>query len=498
MLKQTQHLRLLQRLSPQQIQLMKLIQLPIAELEQRIKEELISNPALDTLDDTDDDENIMIIDDEIDKNNELDYPDIDDEKTDIINDDDELLDEYIDEDEIPEYKLYINNTSPDDSTNIQYYDYTTKTLNDYLKEQLDYKNLSEQEYLIGEYIIGNIDDNGYLQRSIDAIVNDLLFIREINTNADEVEKVLDIIQRFDPPGIGARDLKECLLLQLEAKEHKTPEINLAIEILENYYDDFIKKHYDQIIKKANITEDQLKMAISEIQKLNPKPGNSLYQIGNSAISIIPDFIIYNNDGELELTLNNYNIPYLCTNKKYENMYQSLSKEASNDPKKKETVQFIKQKLDGARWFINALEQRQNTLYITMKTIMELQKDFFMTGDETKLKPMILKDIADKINMDISTVSRVANSKYVATPYGTFLLKHFFSDSLETKSGKEVSNKTIKAIIKDIIKNEDKSNPLTDEELTKILEEKGFKIARRTVAKYRDQLNIPVARLRKEL
>ena len=291
MLKQTQHLRLLQRLSPQQIQLMKLIQLPIAELEQRIKEELISNPALDTLDDTDDDENIMIIDDEIDKNNELDYPDIDDEKTDIINDDDELLDEYIDEDEIPEYKLYINNTSPDDSTNIQYYDYTTKTLNDYLKEQLDYKNLSEQEYLIGEYIIGNIDDNGYLQRSIDAIVNDLLFIRGINTNADEVEKVLDIIQRFDPPGIGARDLKECLLLQLEAKEHKTPEINLAIEILENYYDDFIKKHYDQIIKKANITEDQLKMAISEIQKLNPKPGNSLYQIGNSAISIIPDFII---------------------------------------------------------------------------------------------------------------------------------------------------------------------------------------------------------------
>lgn len=499
MLKQSQQLKLLQKLSPQQIQLMKLIQLPISELEQRIKEEIENNPALESMDDPDID-----ITDTDNTTNELDDIDVNEDYTtnnqdnEIIEDNyDGSIDEYLNnDDEIPGYKLYVNNSSDNETSDFQYY--SNNSLIDSLLEQLDYKNLSEKERIIGEYIIGNIDDNGYLQRSVDAIVNDLLFIRAVQTNQKEVEKVLNIIQQFDPPGIAARDLKECLLLQLKAVELKTPDILLAMEILENYYLEFTKKHYEVIMKKANITEDQLKSAISEILKLNPKPGNSQVQVGSQAMSIIPDFIITINDGQLELTLNNYNIPFLRTSKKYEKLYESLSKEPNDDPKNKETLQFIKQKIDGAKWFINALEQRQNTLYMTMKAIMEAQKDFFLTGDETRLKPMILKDIADKINMDISTVSRVANSKYVLTPYGTFLLKHFFSDSLETQSGEEVSNKKVKAILRELIENEDKSNPLTDDELTKILEEKGYKIARRTIAKYREQLNIPVARLRKEL
>ncbi len=499
MLKQSQQLRLLQKLSPQQIQLMKLIQLPISELEQRIKEELENNPALESMDDPDiditDTDNTTKELDDIDVNEDYTTNNQDNEITEDNYDDG--IDEYLNnDDEMSDYNLYINNSSDVGTSNFQYY--TNNSLIDSLIEQLDYKNLSEKERIIGEYIIGNIDDNGYLQRSVDAIVNDLLFIRAVQTDQKEVEKVLKIIQQFDPPGIAARDLKECLLLQLKATPQKTPEVLLAIEILENYYEEFTKKHYELIIKKANITEEQLKSAISEILKLNPKPGNSQAQVGSQAMSIIPDFVITINDGELELTLNNYNIPFLRTSKKYEKLYESLSRDPNDDPKKKETLQFIKQKIDGAKWFINALEQRQNTLYMTMKAIMETQKDFFLTGDETKLKPMILKDIADKINMDISTVSRVANSKYVATPYGTFLLKHFFSDSLGTQSGEEVSNKKIKAILKELIENEDKSNPLTDDELAKILEEKGYIIARRTIAKYREQLNIPVARLRKEL
>ena len=499
MLKQSQQLRLLQKLSPQQIQLMKLIQLPISELEQRIKEEIENNPALESMDDPDIDNNEQdnVINDFDEKDVIEDFNTNNQDNEIVENNYDDSVDEYLNEDDdIPDYKLYVNNSSDEDTSNFQYY--SNNSLIDSLIEQLDYKNLNEKERIIGEYIIGNIDDNGYLQRSVDAIVNDLLYIRAIQTDQKEVEKVLNIIQQFDPPGIAARNLQECLLLQLRAIPQKTPEVLLAIEILENYYEEFTKKHYDQIIKKANINEEQLKSAISEILKLNPKPGNSQAQVGNQAISIIPDFIITINDGDLELTLNNYNIPYLRTSKKYERLYDSLSKQSNDDPKRKETLQFIKQKIDGAKWFINALEQRQNTLYMTMKAIMETQKDFFLTGDDTKLKPMILKDIADKIKMDISTVSRVANSKYVATPYGTFLLKHFFSDSLETQSGEEVSNKKIKAILKELIENEDKSNPLTDDELVKILEEKGYKIARRTIAKYREQLKIPVARLRKEL
>ncbi len=329
------------------------------------------------------------------------------------------------------------------------------------------------------------------------MIDDLAFSQNLITTKEEITKVLKVVQELDPPGVGAQNLKECLLLQLKRLE-KTEPVKLAILILEKHFDEFVKKHYDKILKKARISEEELKMAMDEITSLNPKPGNSVGETERTNQYVIPDFIIQNKDGELELSLNNRYTPELRINRTYLNMLESFSDSKGNSTQKKEAMLFIKQKIDSARWFIDAIKQRQNTLYMTMKAIMDYQQEYFLEGDETLLKPMILKDIAEIVSLDISTVSRVANSKYVQTPFGTFLLKSFFSESMQTDSGEEVSTREIKKILSDCIGSEDKSRPLTDDQLTEILKEKGYNIARRTVAKYREQLKIPVARLRKEL
>jgi len=348
-------------------------------------------------------------------------------------------------------------------------------------------------------MVGNLDDSGYLTRQLEAMVDELAFLQNIDTNVKELEEVLSIIQELDPPGVGARTLRECLLIQLRRKP-ETESVRLAIYILERCFDEFSKKHYHKILKKAHTTEKKLKDAIDEILKLNPKPGGSLAETSRENQYVVPDFFIYNNDGELELVLNSRNMPELRVNKEYTEMLETFSEARARkaNQAQREAITFIKQKVDSARWFIDALRQRQNTLYIVMKAIMEHQREFFLTGDETRLKPMILKDIAEKVGLDISTVSRVANSKYVQTPYGTYLLKYFFSESLQNTEGEEVSTREVKKILEELIENEDKKNPLTDEELMDKLKEKGYIIARRTVAKYREQLGIPVARMRKEL
>jgi RNA polymerase sigma-54 factor len=411
--------------------------------------------------------------------------------------DDEFdLNDYIDADDIPSYKLTANNTSPDeDRKEIPFA--SGISFHEMVISQLGLRVLNENEYLIGLNIIGNLDDAGYLSRNLDAMVDDLAFTQNIIINIEEILNVLKIIQEFDPAGIGARNLQECLLLQLQRKDNNDKAIKLAIHIIERYFNEFTKKHYDKIIKKANITEDELKAAINEILKLNPKPGNSLSETSKTNQYILPDFIIYNNDGILELSLNTKNTPELRLNRSYLNMLEAYSENKKNK-QKKDAFMFVKQKIDSAKWFIDAIRQRQNTLYITMKAIMDYQEEYFLTGDEISLKPMILKDIAEIVNLDISTVSRVANSKYVQTPFGTFLLKTFFSESMQKENGEEVSTREIKKILSNCINIENKNKPLTDELLTGILKEKGYNIARRTVAKYREQLNIPVARLRKEL
>jgi len=489
MLSQKLQQKLLQKLSPQQILLMKLLQIPTIALEQRIKQEIEENPALE---DTDEQEEV---------DNEDLKDEISEDETEISEEYDEKDDEfdlndYINDDDIPSYKLNTNNTNPDEdrkeipfSSGISFYEM--------LISQLGLRVLNESEYLIGLNIIGNLDDAGYLSRNLDAMVDDLAFTQNITINTEEIQNVLKIIQEFDPAGIGARNLQECLLLQLQRKDNNDKAIKLAIHVIERYFNEFTKKHYDKIIKKANITEDELKAAITEILKLNPKPGNSLSETSKTNQYILPDFIIYNNDGILELSLNTKNTPELRLNRSYLNMLEAYSENKKNK-QKKDAFMFVKQKIDSAKWFIDAIRQRQNTLYITMKAIMDYQEEYFLTGDEIRLKPMILKDIAEIVNLDISTVSRVANSKYVQTPFGTFLLKTFFSESMQKENGEEVSTREIKKILSDCINIENKNKPLTDELLTGILKEKGYNIARRTVAKYREQLNIPVARLRKQL
>ena len=489
MLTQKLQQKLLQKLSPQQILLMKLLQIPTIALEQRIKQEIEENPALE---DTDEQEEV---------NNEEFKDEISEDENEISEEynekDDEFdLNDYIDDDDIPSYKLNANNTSPDeDRKEIPFA--SGISFHDMLISQLGLRVLNENEYLIGLNIIGNLDDAGYLSRNLDAMVDDLAFTQNIIINIEEILNVLKIIQEFDPVGIGARNLQECLLIQLQRKDNNDKTIKLAIHIIERYFNEFTKKHYDKIIKKANITEDELKAAINEILKLNPKPGNSLSETSKTNQYILPDFIIYNNDGILELSLNTKNAPELRLNRSYLNMLEAYS-ENKKTKQKKDAFMFVKQKIDSAKWFIDAIKQRQNTLYITMKAIMDYQEEYFLTGDETMLKPMILKDIAEIVNLDISTVSRVANSKYVQTPFGTFLLKTFFSESMQKENGEEVSTREIKKILSDCINIENKNKPLTDELLTGILKEKGYNIARRTVAKYREQLNIPVARLRKQL
>ncbi len=493
MLRQRLQQKLLQKLSPQQILLMKLLQVPANELEQRVKQEIEENPALeaDAIDNRDEE----YPGSENDETN--DTPD-GQETSEENHDDFDMEDYYKGEDEIPEYKLQTNNYSRDNehkeipfSTGISFHEL--------LKQQLGLQYLDDYKLKIGQYIIGNIDDSGYLQRSVDAIVDDLAFMQNIDAKKEEVEEVLAVIQEFDPPGVGGQNLQECLLIQLrrKMKTENDASLNLAYKIVKRYFNEFTKKHYQKIMKRADITEDQLKSAIDVVLTLNPKPGNSLVETSRNNQYIIPDFTINNNDGELELTLNSWNTPDLRVSRTYTNMMHELAN-GRRGKAEKEAFSFIKKKMDSAKWFIEAVRQRQNTLYITMKAIMDYQREYFLTGDETKMRPMILKNIADIVGMDISTVSRVANSKYVQTPFGTFLLKSFFSESMQKDDGEEVSTREVKTILRYLIEDEDKNKPLTDEQLMNALKEKGYPIARRTVAKYREQLGIPVARLRKEL
>jgi len=487
MLNQRLEQKLLQKLSPQQILLMKLIQIPSMALEQRIKQEIEENPALEEINENED-----ILQSEQELANENATNDL---AEDLDPDKDEFdITDYMDDDEIPTYKLNTFNSSSDDEQKDIPFESST-SFHDFLLQQLGLLVLSEKENAIATTIIGNIDEAGYLRRDISAMADDLAFTQNLSVKKDEILEMLKTVQQLDPPGIAARNLKECILLQLKRMD-ASPASQTAILIIERYFNEFTKKHYDKIIKKTGISEKSLKAAISEILKCNPKPGNSFGDTSRSNQYIIPDFILVNKEGELELTLNSRNIPELRLNKSYQEMMETYSENKQNSSHK-EAAQFIKQKIDSARWFMDAIKQRQNTLYITMKAIMDYQKDYFLEGDETKLKPMILKDIALKVNLDISTISRVANSKYVQTPFGTFLLKSFFSESMQTDSGEEVSTREIKKILSNCIESENKNKPLTDDHLTNILKEKGYNIARRTVAKYREQLNIPVARLRKE-
>ncbi|WP_350284900.1 RNA polymerase factor sigma-54 [uncultured Croceitalea sp.] len=485
MLKQHLQFKLSQKLSPQQIQLMKLIQLPTQAFEQRLKQELEENPALEsgkaeseTAEDAYDD----VFDDTADSES--------------INAEDINIDDYLSDDEIPDYRTQTSNYSADDDEKSVPYA-AGVSFNQYLINQLNTVYLSDEEWAIAEFLVGSVDESGYIRRPLTDIMDDLAFTQNIYTDEATIEKVLKTVQELDPPGVAARSLDECLIIQLERKE-TTPSVELATSILKRSFDQFTKKHYKKLIAKHNITEEALKDAISEIEKLNPKPGGS-YSGNNRIIEhVVPDFSIKIIDGELELNLNGRNAPELHVSKDYSNMLQGYKDAKEKSKSQKDTVLFIKQKLDAAKWFIDAIKQRQQTLFITMNSIMNYQREYFLTGDERKLRPMILKDIADQIHMDVSTVSRVANSKYVDTPYGTKLIKEFFSESMKNEQGEDVSTREIKKILETVIGEEEKKKPLTDDKLAKILKEKGYPIARRTVAKYREQLGIPVARLRKQI
>ncbi|MBT8280757.1 MAG: RNA polymerase factor sigma-54 [Muriicola sp.] len=485
MLKQHLQFKLSQKLSPQQIQLMKLIQLPTQAFEQRLKQELEENPALET-----GKEETETYEDEF----EDVYEGNDESET--INTEDINIDDYLSDDEIPDYRTKTSNYSADEEEKTVPYAAGT-SFNQYLINQLNTFYLSDEEWSIAEFLVGSVDESGYIRRPISDIMDDLAFTQNIYTDKETIEKVLNIVQDLDPPGVAARSLDECLLIQLRRKD-PSPAIDLAILILEKSFDHFTKKHYKKLIQKHNISEEELRDAISEIEKLNPKPGGS-YSGNNRIIEhIVPDFSIRIVEGELELSLNSRNAPELHVSKEYSNMLKGYKSAKERSKSQKDAVLFIKQKLDAAKWFIDAIRQRQQTLFITMNAIMEYQQEYFLSGDERKLRPMILKDIADTIDMDVSTVSRVANSKYVDTPYGTKLIKEYFSESMKNEQGEDVSTREIKKILETVIKEEPKRKPLTDDKLAKILKEKGYPIARRTVAKYREQLGIPVARLRKEI
>lgn len=473
MLKQKLGQKLQQKLSPQQIQLMKLLQVPTASLEQRVKEELEVNPALDEGKSEENNE----------ENNES--------STEI-----DLTDYLSEDDGVAAYKLRTSNyRDSDDNKTIPIP--VTKTFHEYLVQQLGMVAMPDTDKIIAEQIIGSIDDDGYLRRDLEAIVDDLAFSANVETNEFEVERVLKDVQQFDPGGVGARDLQECLLIQI-SKKTSNKYLNIAEDILENHFEEFSKKHYTKISRQLSITEEELKESINEVLKLNPKPGSGYSSGAKVENYIIPDFIIVNDNGMLKLNLNGKNAPELRISDSYKSMMREYAKSKVKDRKQKEAIQFIKHKIDSAKWFIDAIRQRQQTMYKTMQAILDYQYTYFYTGDKTRLKPMILKDIAEKTGLDISTISRVANSKYVQTEFGTFSLKSFFSESLSTQSGEEVSTREVKEILKTLIADENKRKPLSDQKLTESLTEKGYNIARRTVAKYREQLNIPVARLRKEL
>lgn len=490
MLKQTLQQKLLQKLSPQQIQFIKLLQVPTVSLDTRIKEELEENPALE-------DTSLANMNDPVEE-----YPDKDPD--DNFNEDDQSgeldefnVDDYLQAEDINDYGSSQSNGGDDEDDRKEIPIAIQNSFFENLQQQLDLLALSDKDFLIGQQIIGSLDDDGYLRRPISSLIDDLAFAQNIIAEEDEVTAILKIIQEFDPPGIGARNLQECLLIQLRKKDQENPVIKKAVLIVESYLEEFTKKHYDKLERALNIESEELKEIVNEILKLNPKPGDS-GAVAGKQLHIIPDFHITNNDGVLHLTLNARNAPELRVSRSYQEMFDHYDKAAQKDKKMKEAVQFVKQKLDSAKWFIDAIKQRQQTLLKTMNAIMNYQYDYFLTADERQLKPMILKDIADRIDMDISTVSRVANSKYVQTEFGTFLLKSFFSEAIQTDSGEEVSNKEVKKILEECISTENKRKPLADEKLTEILKEKGYTIARRTVAKYREAMGIPVARLRKEL
>ncbi len=493
-LSQSLQQKLLQKLSPQQIQLMKLLQVPTANLEERIKEELEENPALEVAEDDHDDGLTEDTKDEFESEEEEfemegtqdEYDNID--ISDYVNDHD---------DDVSDYKLRDENyPEQDDNKTISHKVETS--FYELLLDQLGMLKLDDRTRKIAEQIAGSIDDDGYLRRETASIVDDLAFRQNIESNEEEVEAVIAKIQHFDPPGVGARDLQESLLLQLERKKTEGKSVTLAIQVLSDYFDEFTKKHYDKIQRGLNISEEEFREVIKQIVKLNPKPGGHVGGTGKGEGYVVPDFFIYNNAGSLELTLNSRNAPDLRISDGYRDMLKDYDRGTKKDKRQKEAVLFIKQKIDAAKWFIDAIKQRQQTLINTMQTIMDYQHEFFVSGDETALKPMILKDIAERTGLDISTVSRVANSKFVQTEFGTYRLKFFFSESLSTDSGEEVSTREVKKILSNLIIGESKKKPLSDERLTELLQEKGYNIARRTVAKYREQLNIPVARLRREL
>ncbi|MBK6881387.1 MAG: RNA polymerase factor sigma-54 [Flavobacteriales bacterium] len=486
MLKQGLYHKLQQKLSPQQIQLMKLLQVPTAELEQRVKQEIEENPALEEGEDhaeedaPTEEQAISESADDGQEENERDEFDLSD---------------YFQDDDTPDYKLSVKNSGPDEEERETPLAGGT-TFQDAMKSQLSLRRIDERTAALAEHLIGNLDEDGYLRRDLDAIVNDLAFTQNIQCEVEELAKALKELQSLDPAGVAARDLRECLLIQVKRMPHSLDQ-RIAEAILDKHFEAFSKKHYDRILDRLEIDEEALKGAIELIVRLNPRPGNTMRDTNKPSQEIIPDFMVMAIDGELELSLNGRNAPELRVSRQYRDTIKEYGRN-KKDKDQREALQFIKQKLDSAKWFIDAIKQRQNTLLVTMEAIMEHQREFFLTGDETKLKPMILKDIAERVGLDISTISRVANSKYVQTNYGTLLLKFFFSESLTNDQGEEVSTREVKKILKDAIEAEEKRKPLTDDELTALLKEKGYNIARRTVAKYREQLNIPVARLRKEL
>jgi RNA polymerase sigma-54 factor len=495
-IKQTQNLKLSQKMLPQQILLMKLLQLPTLALEERIKEELEENPALEEdsdnaateeeLSSNEDDE--PIIEEDFDESVEINDEDGKIEPNDVV------MEDYMDDEELDSYKYEVVNKGQDDDSR-EFIVTEGLGFKETLEQQLGLKEINEQEYTIGIYLIGCIDEDGYIRRELELIVDDLAFNYNIATDVKEVEQTLHLIQTFDPPGIGARNLQECLLIQLQRNPAQTKEVTLAIEVVKNHMDEFSKKHYEKITRKLNIDNEDLKDVINEITHLNPKPGSGESKDSNSS-AVVPDFVVAVNDGMVELSINGRNLPDLKVNKEYVEMLKEYSR--SKDKSIKEASGFIKNKIENASWFIEALQQRYSTMAICMKCILEYQHEYFISGDENKLRPMILKDIANRVGMDLSTISRMANSKYVQTPYGTFLLKTFFSESLINDSGEEVSSREIKNTLKQLIDNEDKKDPYTDDDLCTKLNEKGYNIARRTIAKYREQLDIPVGRMRREI
>jgi RNA polymerase sigma-54 factor len=485
MLNQKLQQKLLQKLSPQQIQMIKLLEVPAIQMEQRIKKELEENPALEEGPEEDD------IHNEEQEEDQFEEKDKDQEEF--------TLDDYIDDDDIPDYRLQANNYTKDEEKRTEIPFSAGTSFHENLQSQLILRDLTEKQIILGEHILGNIDEDGYLRRELSNIVDDLAFRQNVSTTEEELDEVLKVIQDLEPAGVGARTLRECLLLQIERKDQSNPAVKLTHKILDQYFEEFGKRHYDKIVSRLDITEEELKSAIDEILRLSPKPGAAYGDTySKTSQQIIPDFILDLNEAGFDLYLNSRNLPELRLSKTYNEMLQNYSREKGNKKEMKEAVLFVKQKMDSAKWFIDAIKQRQNTLLLSMNAILKYQEEYFIDGDETKLKPMILKDVAEMTGLDISTVSRVANSKYIQTHFGILPLKFFFSEGLQTDSGEEVSTREIKRILQDCIDNEEKRKPLTDEKLTDILQEKGYLIARRTVAKYREQLNIPVARLRKEI